>query len=290
MLLQNKDQIEKGTLVKGIREGSRIFFSMPSDFALESLFYYSHTGEAFCEKSVYSIDRKKFDSFLLIYMLDGVLQVKVEGKTEFATKSDMVLLDCYEPHAYKAASNIRFYYFHFDGLSSRAYYDLIHENLGTVFPLAKYGLDERMRLYMEELINIAESPVRDEHQVSVKIHRVLSALATCDDESGYTNLETIQKAVVYMEKHLTEYISVSDIADHVCLDISYFSKIFKRHMNNTPHTYLNNRRIERAKELLWTTDLPIETVSLKCGFEHATSFYRAFKRMTGYSPSSFRNL
>ena len=69
-----------------------------------------------------------------------------------------------------------------------------------------------------------------------------------------------------MDGHLSENITVGDIADHVCLEVGYFFKLFIRVMFQTPHAYLNNRHMDYARELLWTTELSVETVALKCGF------------------------
>jgi len=275
---------------KGILDKSTILFHTASRFARNALYNISHVGDAYCRKHIYSVNRDRFDSFLLIYMLGGELEVTVDGRTEIASEGAIVFLNCYKPHAYRALTDVHFYYFHFDGCGSEHYFNLFVETYGWTIARLDDDLKTRVKIYFEDLIHIAQSPIRNEHLASLKIHAVLSTLATSEMAMSDSSRETVQKAVVYVEQHMAKELPVADIANHVSMDAGYFSKIFKNHMNSTPHQYLNNRRIEYAKELLWTTALPIESISQNCGFENATSFYRAFKRVTGYTPGRFRNL
>lgn len=67
------------------------------------------------------------------------------------------------------------------------------------------------------------------------------------------------------------------------------SYLFKKELNQNFSDFLWNLRLEKAKELLLTTDLPIDVVSLSVGYLNASSFRRKFKQAIGVSPSQFRS-
>ena len=65
-----------------------------------------------------------------------------------------------------------------------------------------------------------------------------------------------------------------------------FTNQFKARTGRTWLEYVNALRIERAQELLRETDRKVTSIAFQCGFEDLSTFYRAFKRITGNTPSS----
>jgi AraC-like DNA-binding protein len=68
---------------------------------------------------------------------------------------------------------------------------------------------------------------------------------------------------------------------------AHFARSFKRAFGETPHKYLQRRRIERAKELLRGTDLTVTEISLEVGFHSLGSFSTAFRELVGEPPSEY---
>ncbi len=83
--------------------------------------------------------------------------------------------------------------------------------------------------------------------------------------------------------------SITALADEFHVSVSYMSYLFKKELNQNFSDFLWNLRLEKAKELLLTTDLPIDVVSLSVGYLNASSFRRKFKQAIGVSPSQFRS-
>ena len=77
------------------------------------------------------------------------------------------------------------------------------------------------------------------------------------------------------------------LAKHVNLSISHFRSLFKKSYNTSPMNYVQNLRIEKAKQMLLYSDFSVGEISEKCGFSNLYSFSRAFKTNVGISPSDF---
>ncbi len=72
------------------------------------------------------------------------------------------------------------------------------------------------------------------------------------------------------------------------VNASYLSSLFKKEMGVSLTSFVNNRRIERAKRLLSMTNLPIKTIAQQCGVPDIYYFGRLFKKITGTTPKAWR--
>ena len=95
-------------------------------------------------------------------------------------------------------------------------------------------------------------------------------------------------ALQHVEDHLAEPLQVGDMARVSHLERTYFSRTFHHHMGIGPADYIARRRIERAKQQLWTTEAPLRAIAESLGFADAFHFSKSFKRITGMSPRDFR--
>lgn len=103
--------------------------------------------------------------------------------------------------------------------------------------------------------------------------------------------DIVQQAVLYLQKHyLNPEINLTFIADEICVNSSYLSRIFHKETEKTFNTYLNFLRIEHAKKLLRTTNDNIVDVSEKSGYNNSKYFINLFKKVEGMSPSAYRNM
>lgn len=96
-----------------------------------------------------------------------------------------------------------------------------------------------------------------------------------------------RRALDYLTTHLSEAISIADLAAICDLSRSYFIRAFKETLGETPHRWLVNYRIEKAKELL-PQDLSIAEVALSCGFADQSHLNKVFTALVGKTPGQFR--
>lgn len=83
-------------------------------------------------------------------------------------------------------------------------------------------------------------------------------------------------------------VTLDDLATISCMNSQHFLRTFKQLFSFTPHQYIINIRLEKARELLQTTDDPVHTVCRNTGWESLSSFSWLFKQRFGVSPSVFR--
>lgn len=259
------------------REG--IYFHSPSDFAKENL-YYTHFGGMYTCDSDYEIDREYYHAFLLFRILKGSLHFKYRNRSFIARDGDVIFLDCKEYHRYWAESPVSFQWFHFDGCSTQAYFNLLYAQHGACFSNISQ-LYFQFNYILEEL----KSETPNDHKLSFLINNIIGILAL---PHSTRESPIIQKARQYILENYNKDIAVSDIAEYVALNKFYFSKLFKNTTGISPHQYLSYIRIKHAKRLLAETEYSVSHIAATCGFSCDSHFIRAFKKDTAFTPMQFR--
>ncbi|HEV2803035.1 MAG TPA: AraC family transcriptional regulator [Pyrinomonadaceae bacterium] len=100
----------------------------------------------------------------------------------------------------------------------------------------------------------------------------------------------LRQVVEYINEHLEQDLTLSEIAAAVGMNPYHLSRAFKQEMGSAPHQYVIKRRVERAKVLLAETELTIIEVAFKVGFQSQSHFTNIFRRFTGVTPKAFRRL
>jgi AraC-like DNA-binding protein len=85
-------------------------------------------------------------------------------------------------------------------------------------------------------------------------------------------------------------LDIAELARVAHCSPAHFSRRFDRTFGSPPHRYLLERRVERAKHLLASTDASVLEIALDTGFHSAPSFCTAFKRVSGTTPGAYRRL
>lgn len=98
----------------------------------------------------------------------------------------------------------------------------------------------------------------------------------------------IERALNYIHAHECQNITLQDIADHVHLSRFYFHHLFLTATGRTPHRYLLERRIARARQLLITTEKPLSEIASDCGFSSQSYFNQVFQKEMGCTPGTYK--
>lgn len=100
--------------------------------------------------------------------------------------------------------------------------------------------------------------------------------------------DDIRSAIHFMTVHYGEPLTLDEIAHHAGLSKYYFTNKFQKQMNTTPIQYLTKLRIQKAMELLVTTNKTLHEIAMDTGYDNANYFSKVFKKTIGMSADSFR--
>jgi LacI family transcriptional regulator len=98
----------------------------------------------------------------------------------------------------------------------------------------------------------------------------------------------IVAAMRYIREHACDPVEVTDVAREVRLSRRVLERRFGKHLGHSPHAEIVRVRLERVRELLLATDLPLVAVAQKAGFSYAAYLNVAFKKRFGQTPGAFR--
>lgn len=107
---------------------------------------------------------------------------------------------------------------------------------------------------------------------------------------SFSDDAAVKKAIEYLAENYQNNISLSEIARETHYSSYHFVRLFKRHTGVTPFEYLQNLRIEKAKDLLRKTDCSISQICDLCAFGSLSHFSRVFREKTGVSPTKYKKL
>ncbi|MCM3111156.1 AraC family transcriptional regulator [Lederbergia lenta] len=236
----------------------------------------------------YTPDFNKF-----YFIQSGTGFVKMEDKVYFPKPGDLYLLPADTTQSYGTTSNDTFnkYWCHFTAkVGDSPLFNLIDAPL-----FIKVNDQKKVKEQFEQLIHFSQ-----EDSLSSLFHMnaiLLQLIASMLDKSGkmkskpFSNpsFEKMDYIINYVETHLSESFSVEKMAAIAGFHPNYFIQLFKQFTGTSPIRFLNQRRMEKARHLLATTDQNICDIADNVGME-VSYFSRMFREQIGFSPSQFREV
>ncbi len=99
----------------------------------------------------------------------------------------------------------------------------------------------------------------------------------------------LQKAIIYINNNYSSKITLDKVAREACTSKYHFSREFKKTLGCTYKDYVSKVRIEKARELLNSTELSITEAAFSVGYPDLTNFERIFKKIVGCTPKEYKN-
>ncbi len=135
-------------------------------------------------------------------------------------------------------------------------------------------------------------PVRQE-QLLEAVQKVLEEREESADhpeeELSAVGNPFVEKAIDYIKEHIDESLSIKDVAGHVHLNVSYFSVLFKEEQGMTFIDYVTDYRLKMAEELLVQSNLSLDEISEKIGYQTTSYFIKIFKKHFQVTPKQYRS-
>lgn len=229
--------------------------------------------------------------FLFHYIISGKGKLETSGQTFFLSPGQGFLLCPGQISTYYADEQEPWEYtwVEFGGLRARECMTLAGLSEQQPIYTPRAGLN-RVEKYMLGLVeNHEKAPIRLIGLGMILLDELVQTSKT-KIEIGNKRLREfyIKEAMSFIDGNYSRDISMEEIAAACGLNRSYFGKLFKETLGQSPQQYLIQYRMTKASELLKGTRISVAEIGRSVGYENQLHFSRAFKNVFGISPSQYR--
>ena len=179
----------------------------------------------------------------------------------------------------------------------------------TFISISGYGIDRKkaavritalskdFHLNKSELWKVYETGLKHETENTERLKTLIMPLCHMlsllqitigDILESETKSKTFDSILMFVQRNITQDITLRDIAQGCACSESTVSHLFKIYTNESVKRYITKRRVEKAKGFLRKSDLPITEIALLSGFSNTNYFSTAFKKEVGINPSEYR--
>ncbi len=256
--------------------------------------YLVHCGQQQCPPG-YTYNHKIPNEYHLHFVLNGKGSLIIDGKHYHVKKENIFLIpkdvsiqynaDMEEPWEYiwvtfdgdKATD-----YLTYAGLSADNPVAVSAIPIATYLPMVKKMLDTNILTLANEIRRVGYL-----FDLLSTLIDAQSSTRSKDKRYDYSSETYVEHALQYISLNYG-HIKVCDIANYIGINRSYLTSIFKKELQVSPQEYLVNYRLRKAAELITTTNLSIQDISIKAGYDNPFNFSKMFKNTYGVSPKTYR--
>ncbi|WP_167607714.1 AraC family transcriptional regulator [Maribellus sediminis] len=236
--------------------------------------------------------KKGINEHILIYCIDGSGSIQVSDTIFELKPNSFFIIRAHEIHKYWSSDDFPWsiYWLHFGGKKSR-YFEIFFDKVIQIEQSNRSRIDDRLSLF-NEILTALESGFSAENinYANMCLNSLLASffyIETYRLVKGYHNPNKVDQAIIYMQKNLNKFLTIKEIASHVELSESHFSKIFRNKTGSSPLDYFINLKLQEAIRLLTNQSLKIKEVAFKLGYSDPYYFTRIFSKHIGSSPGTF---
>ncbi len=266
---------------------------LTSSLYITDIGYYPHADHHFRERL------RPISQHVLIYCVEGSGWFRVDGpdghvsgQTSRLAANQYCILPAGIPHAYGADETDPWtiYWVHFCGPHADVYAHGAQEPQ-SISPAVNSRIFERTDLF-EDIFHTLENGYSLENlrYASSLLHYYLASMRylTLYRRTHAGETDVVGSAIHFMKEHIERKITLSEIAAYTGYSASHFAALFKQRTGMAPLNYYNQLKIQQACQLLASTDMKINQVSLKVGIDDCYYFSRLFSQMMKMSPKRYR--
>jgi AraC family transcriptional regulator of arabinose operon len=227
----------------------------------------------------------------MYYIVEGEGFLTIEGQTYYPKPNELYLLPADVIQSYGVINDNTFgkYWCHFTAKIGELN---LFQALETS-PFIQINQPEQWKNKFERLIDYSNSDKLTSriHTNSVLLEIIADYIESCDkvkfNLKATPAFEKMNVVLQYIEAHLTDSLTVEELAQIAHFHPNYFIQLFKNFTGNSPIQYINRTRLEKAKHLLTMTELNVSAIADAVGLEFSY-FSRMFRDHNGVSPTAYR--
>ncbi len=227
--------------------------------------------------------------FQLVYITKGKGQfASAQIQLSEISEGTMLILKPGEWHTYRPNETTGWesYWVGFSGS--------VTENLNTENQVIQIGYDEEIVGLYRKILEVSnnERPGYQQLLSGILIH-LLAYLFYREKDKNWKDkdvLTKIDKARVIIREKINTTISPEELAASLNMSYTWFRRIFRQYTGLAPAQYITQLKIQKAKELLSVTTMPVKEIALELGYESIDYFSTQFRKQTGQTPTQYRSL
>jgi len=266
--------------------------------------YHIDTGPATLIPGMAYLSREKIYNFDLLAVFEGELFIWEDGIKYEVKAGEFLILEPNKKHyGYKpVAEETNFYWCHFDSPApykvtadrqSHFYVDMHDVKRVHLLSVPKFGKLQNAQTIEKLLEKVASfftytnSTYKLEQQIL--FHQILLQLATQNKSSTTAQVVKIaEETIQFLEQHVKEDVTYRMLSQHLHLSSAYITRCMKKTYGCTPLEYLQQIRMDTARNLLESTTYTMDEVARFCGFNTLSYFSKTFAQIHGISPLKYR--
>lgn len=238
---------------------------------------------------------KALEEYVFIYCVDGRGWYSVSGRKFVVSKDQYFILPAGMVHEYGSDDSDPWtiYWIHFRGSLARFYAE---DNLAPldVKPNKESRINNRISLFEEVFHTLNRSyAIENLRYAMATFQHYLASLRYLQQyRDAVVNpdaKDTVNMAMHYFEENIERHVTLKGVSEFVGISPSRLSALFKQKIGYSPLNYFILLKIKKACEILDATEMKINQVSLKLGFEDPYYFSRQFSNVMGMSPKAYRS-
>ena len=229
---------------------------------------------------------------ILVCIEAGKCVFEIEGRQVPLAQNECILVPANTFYAPRAIGTCVFKAFHFSAETEKLADGTKIQELplpGVIPTLTipeKFKSDSAIEMYLNKTIEAKKSTPTG--SIKKNIHFIHALVRICENTTQ-TGISTLaQEIKSYIDKHIEDDITISDIAKAFGYSKQHIVRLFKESFTLTPAKYILQSRLEKSLDLLSESRLAVNEIAEQCGFKDLNYFSRQFKKSYGISPTAYR--
>jgi AraC-like DNA-binding protein len=235
--------------------------------------------------------REHHNDDLLIHCTEGEAYLSVEDEPCVVRAGDLVLIPAGAAHRYTAAPDNPWtiHWVHYTGQLADAFRD--HMGFGNGCHIQTIGRQPRLLVDFNGLLSVQQTGFRTTGLVHVanRLRQLLAGIPLAVDQMADTRQPDLELIDSFMREHLGERITLNQLAEVTGLSPAHFATRYREATGVSPIQHFLHLKVERACQLLDSSDRSFASISRLLGYDDSYYFSRLFKKVMGQAPSDYRH-